>query len=112
MAIESPARGIENGLLYSEGEFEERRILGILDPAGRKGRPLVPSPTELEQRVERTPIEARDVLNEAYDYARPSSFSRGLRIPMGTVTLLLISGTASIDEEGRTIHVGDFRAQC
>jgi enamine deaminase RidA (YjgF/YER057c/UK114 family) len=29
----------------------------------------------------------------------------------GDVVLLLISGTASIDDEGRTVHVGDFRAQ-
>lgn len=51
------------------------------------------------------------VLNEAYDYAKPSSFSRGLRLEFGNVVVLLISGTASIDEQGRTIHVGDFRAQ-
>jgi enamine deaminase RidA (YjgF/YER057c/UK114 family) len=25
---------------------------------------------------------------------------------------LLISGTASVDENGKTVHVGDFRAQC
>jgi enamine deaminase RidA (YjgF/YER057c/UK114 family) len=30
---------------------------------------------------------------------------------MGTVDLFLISGTASIDENGATVHVGDFRAQ-
>ena len=51
------------------------------------------------------------VLNEAYDYAKPSSFSRGLRLEFGNIVVLLISGTASIDEEGRTVHVGDFRAQ-
>jgi 2-iminobutanoate/2-iminopropanoate deaminase len=27
------------------------------------------------------------------------------------VTILLISGTASIDETGKTVHEGDFRAQ-
>jgi len=51
------------------------------------------------------------VLNEAYDYVRPSSFSRGMRIDIGDVVILLISGTASIDEHGQTVHVGDFRAQ-
>jgi enamine deaminase RidA (YjgF/YER057c/UK114 family) len=50
-------------------------------------------------------------LNEAYDYAKPSSFSRGLRLDIKGITILLISGTASVDEYGRTIHVGDFRAQ-
>ncbi len=50
-------------------------------------------------------------MNEAYDYAKPSSFSRGLRLDIKGITILLISGTASVDEYGRTIHVGDFRAQ-
>jgi 2-iminobutanoate/2-iminopropanoate deaminase len=53
-----------------------------------------------------------EVLNEAYDYAKPSSFSRGLRLEFGNVVILLISGTASIDEQGRTLHVGDLRGQC
>jgi enamine deaminase RidA (YjgF/YER057c/UK114 family) len=48
-------------------------------------------------------------LNEAYDYG--SAFSRGMRIDLNGLTILLISGTASIDEEGRTVHVGNFRAQ-
>ncbi len=51
------------------------------------------------------------VLNEAYDYARPSSFSRGLRLDLNGVAVILISGTASIDEYGASIHIGDFRAQ-
>ena len=63
------------------------------------------------------PIEKRAItnlrcLNEAYAYAKPSSFSRGMRIDLNGVAILLISGTASIDESGRSIHVGDFRAQC
>lgn len=56
-------------------------------------------------------IHAPQVLNEAHDYERPSSFSRGLRLDIRGVTILLISGTASIDEHGRTIHEGNFRAQ-
>jgi enamine deaminase RidA (YjgF/YER057c/UK114 family) len=50
-------------------------------------------------------------LNEAYHYPKPSSFSRGMRVDLGGVAMLLISGTASIDENGRTVHIGDFRAQ-
>jgi 2-iminobutanoate/2-iminopropanoate deaminase len=50
------------------------------------------------------------VLNEAHAYG--SSFSRGLRVDVGNVAILLISGTASIDEDGNTVHPGDFRAQC
>jgi len=51
------------------------------------------------------------VLNEAYAYAKPSSFSRGMRIDLNGLTILLISGTASIDENGVSVHIGDFRAQ-
>jgi len=51
------------------------------------------------------------VLNEAYAYEKPSSFSRGLRVDLGSVSVLLISGTASIDEHGNSVHIGDFRAQ-
>lgn len=69
---------------------------------------------ELLQDLAKTPIEKRAitnlrVLNEAYDYG--SSFSRGLRIDLNGLVILLISGTASIDEAGNTVHVGDFRAQ-
>jgi enamine deaminase RidA (YjgF/YER057c/UK114 family) len=61
--------------------------------------------------MKRKAISAPEVLNEAYNYAKPSSFSRGLRLDIKGVTILLISGTASVDENGNTIHAGDFRAQ-
>jgi len=54
-------------------------------------------------------ITNHSTLNEAYDYG--SAFSRGMRIDLGELTILLISGTASIDESGKTVHIGDFRAQ-
>ncbi|HKU26395.1 MAG TPA: Rid family hydrolase [Candidatus Sulfotelmatobacter sp.] len=54
-------------------------------------------------------ITNHNTLNEAYDYG--SAFSRGMRIDLNGLSILLISGTASIDEQGRTVHVGDFRAQ-
>jgi len=57
-------------------------------------------------------ISAPEVLSEAYDYARPSSFSRGMRVELNGLVILFISGTASVDENGQTAHVGDFRAQC
>src|ERR1035438_9655887 len=63
-------------------------------------------------QVKRSAITNLSVLNEAYDYQKPSSFSRGLRIDLNGLAILLISGTASIDERGETVHVGDFRAQC
>lgn len=69
---------------------------------------------ELLQDIVNAPVEKRSitnhrVLNEAYSYG--SSFSRGLRIDLNGLSILLISGTASIDERGDTVHVGDFRAQ-
>jgi 2-iminobutanoate/2-iminopropanoate deaminase len=71
---------------------------------------------ELFETTARTPIEKHavtnlGVLNEAYAYAKPSSFSRGLRIDLNGISILLISGTASIDENGKSVHIGDFRAQ-
>lgn len=63
--------------------------------------------TEVRHRA----ISNATVLNEAYAYDKPSSFSRGLRIDLNGVVILLISGTASIDENGVSVHIGDFRAQ-
>jgi len=59
--------------------------------------------------VQKSAITALNVLNEAYDYK--SSFSRGLRIDLNGLRILLISGTASIDENGVSVHIGDLRGQ-
>lgn len=69
---------------------------------------------ELLQEVTHAPVEKRaitnrNVLNEAYSYG--SAFARGMRIDLNGLVILLISGTASIDEYGNTVHVGDLRAQ-
>jgi enamine deaminase RidA (YjgF/YER057c/UK114 family) len=61
--------------------------------------------------IEKKKVTNLEVLNEAYEYTRPSSFSRALKLEFGNVVVLLISGTASIDDQGHTVHVGDFRAQ-
>jgi 2-iminobutanoate/2-iminopropanoate deaminase len=65
----------------------------------------------MAETIEKKPIRAPEVLNEAFHYDRPSSFSRGLRLDFGSVAVLLISGTASIGTNGETLNVGDFRAQ-
>jgi len=67
---------------------------------------------KLHKPIPRKAVSAPSTLNEAYDYAKPSSFSRALRLDIKGVTILLISGTASVDENGNTVHAGDFRAQC
>jgi enamine deaminase RidA (YjgF/YER057c/UK114 family) len=48
-------------------------------------------------------------LNEAWDYG--ADFSRGLRLTEANKVTLHVSGTASIDEAGRTVNVGNFEAQ-
>jgi enamine deaminase RidA (YjgF/YER057c/UK114 family) len=62
--------------------------------------------------ISKRAMRAPEALNEAYCYARPSAFSRGIRIDLDRLTILLISGTASVDEHGASVHVGDFRGQC
>jgi len=62
-------------------------------------------------QVSKKAITELSVLNEAYSYDKPSSFSRGLRIDLDNLVILLISGTASIDENGQSVHIGDFDAQ-
>jgi len=76
----------------------------------------VGAPAEIDEKsshrvIPKKAISAPHVLNEAYEYPRPSSFSRGIRLDIKGVTILFISGTASVDENGRTVHPGDFRAQ-
>ena len=64
----------------------------------------VRSPKALDVAVMSTPS-----LNEAWSYG--ADFSRGVRLTEANKVTLHISGTASIDEAGRTVHVGDFAAQ-
>ncbi|MGB6367001.1 MAG: RidA family protein [Thermoanaerobaculia bacterium] len=65
------------------------------------------APTRFAKKQIREPA----VLNEAYDYATPVPFSRGTRVELPGFSLILISGTASVDEAGDSIHVGDIEAQ-
>jgi 2-iminobutanoate/2-iminopropanoate deaminase len=81
-----------------------------MNPSGAKQMNV----QELFAEVATAPVVKRaitnhEALNEAYDYG--SAFSRGMRIDLNGLTILLISGTASIDDAGRTVHAGDLRAQ-
>ena len=93
----------------SAGARDELEHLGLLSPAGAI-RPAPFARRAPSPGVSRRAISAPAVLNDARAYG--SAFSRGLRLDLGGVTLLLISGTASVDEGGRTVHPGDFAAQC
>lgn len=96
----------------SAGEREEMIALGLPAADGTPRRVVdVPGTGPSVARIERRPMTAGAVLNEAFDYPRPSSFARGIRFDLGDKAMLMISGTASIDEDGRTVHAGDFRAQ-
>lgn len=64
-----------------------------------------------QMRIKKRAIENKAVLNEAYDYPKKVAFSRGMRVELDNCVLLLISGTASINDEGQSIHPGDLRAQ-
>ncbi len=47
--------------------------------------------------------------NEATEYG--SSFARATELALGDARYVFVSGTASIDDQGATVHVGDFEAQ-
>jgi enamine deaminase RidA (YjgF/YER057c/UK114 family) len=47
--------------------------------------------------------------NEATEYG--SAFARGLELALDSSRIVFVSGTASIDDHGRSVHIGDFAAQ-
>jgi enamine deaminase RidA (YjgF/YER057c/UK114 family) len=47
--------------------------------------------------------------NEATEYG--SAFARAMEVVLGDARYVFVSGTASIDEHGATVHVGDFETQ-
>ena len=96
----------------SDDERDEMMKLGIISDSDQFRKYQAPSFHDRRPPIQRTAVHASCVLNEAYNYSRPSSFSRATRLDLGDYTLLLISGTASVNENGKTAHVGDFRAQC
>ncbi|MFN2377115.1 MAG: Rid family hydrolase [Candidatus Binatia bacterium] len=55
------------------------------------------------------PLMSTPALNEAWTYG--ADFSRGLRLVDDNKVSLLVSGTASIDERGLSVHDGDLAAQ-
>ena len=83
--------GIGGGLVTEAHDL----CLGVY--AVKAGRPLV-----------RT-VMTSPTLNEAVQYG--ADFVRGMKIVETNKVALHVSGTASIDEHGRTAHPGDFVAQ-
>tara|TARA_R110001583_G_scaffold191209_2_gene356143 strand:- start:12443 stop:13036 length:594 start_codon:yes stop_codon:yes gene_type:complete len=95
----------------TDGEKIEMKKLGILSDDHKMIESVYP-PLHVERPpIEKHAVQVPNVLNEAYNYEKPSSFSRALRLDLGGYKVLLISGTASVNEEGKPEHIGDFKAQ-
>lgn len=95
----------------TDGEKLEMSKLGILDKDNTLKDYNYPTLHYERPPVEKFAVHAPHIINEAYDYQKPSSFSRALKLQFGDYKVLLISGTASVNEEGQPEHIGDFKAQ-
>ena len=95
----------------TDGERTEMKKLGILSDDNKIIESVYPSLHNERPPIEKHVVHAPQVINEAYNYQKPSSFSRALRLDLGEYKVLLISGTASVNEEGKAEHIGDFKAQ-
>ncbi|MCW5892033.1 MAG: hypothetical protein KIT14_16030 [bacterium] len=79
-------------------------IQGIPFPDGHHVSLRLTAMRPVEASVVSTPT-----LNEAWSYG--ADFSRGLRLVDANQVTVHVSGTASIDEAGRSVHHGDVGAQ-
>jgi len=95
----------------THGERVEMVKLGILTDDKTITEYKYPAVHIERPPVEKFAVHAPQVINEAYDYKKPSSFTRALRLEFGGYKILLISGTASVNEDGKPEHIGDFKAQ-
>ncbi|MGQ8338594.1 Rid family hydrolase [Sunxiuqinia sp. A32] len=95
----------------TDGEQVEMKKLGILSEEHTISDFITPTVHETRPPIEKHVVHVPQVLNEAYDYQKPSSFSRALRLDFAGYKVLLISGTASVNEYGNPEHIGDFKAQ-
>jgi enamine deaminase RidA (YjgF/YER057c/UK114 family) len=102
------------------------RRMGLLGPTG-EGQ--IPASTGIEGRNPRggwctldlmalqsrggRPLEMKRLRsrrqNEATEYG--SAFARAMEVALGDARYVFVSGTASIDDRGATVHVGDFERQ-
>lgn len=96
--------------IYSGGEQAERRALGLSACEPALPGSLAQASGSNHSPIRKRAISAPQVLNEACAYG--SAFTRGLRVDLPNgITHLLLSGTASVGENGETLYAGDFRAQ-
>ncbi len=79
---------------------------GLYPPAARCGLDLY---ALLDGQGVTIEVMHTPTLNEADEYG--SAFSRGMKVVLPEKTVLYISGTASVDEQGETVHLDDLRKQ-
>jgi enamine deaminase RidA (YjgF/YER057c/UK114 family) len=98
--------------------FEEKDIFSHMVPASTGigaanpfGAAIVMDVLAVQPKTDRLKIKAVDspLQNPALDYK--SSFSRAVELDLPTHRNLLISGTASIDPSGKTVHLDDPEKQ-
>jgi enamine deaminase RidA (YjgF/YER057c/UK114 family) len=95
--------------------FQELGLTLMPASTGIEGTPSRPSRSmclglyAMEEGARAMRRMSTSTLNEAWLYG--SDFSRGIKVVGKNSITLFISGTASVDEEGRTVHPGDFEAQ-
>jgi enamine deaminase RidA (YjgF/YER057c/UK114 family) len=102
------------------------RRMGLMGPGGEG---MIPASTGIEGRNPRGGWCTLDLLalqpkggghapmerlrnrkqNEATEYG--SAFARAMEVVLGDARYVFVSGTASIDDHGSTVHVGDFETQ-
>ena len=95
----------------SAGEQAELTKLGLLTDQKKLKEYKMPGLHMERPPIPKYAVNATEVLNEAFHYQKPSSFSRGLKFEIAGYKVLLISGTASVNTHGKCEHPGDFRAQ-
>ncbi len=98
--------------------FEERNVFNGLMPAStgigaanESGRALVAGAIAMRPKLPETKCIAIDSPLQGPAAAYGSSFSRAVEIVEPGLRRLLISGTASIDPDGKTVHLDDIDAQ-
>jgi enamine deaminase RidA (YjgF/YER057c/UK114 family) len=96
--------------------FQARGVVPCPASTGIQGRVAPPGRgcgLDLVALAGRGPFQVRPIhastMNEAPSYG--SDFSRGMQVTAGDRAVIYVSGTASIDTEGRVVHVGDPAGQ-
>ena len=88
-----------------------QELLAKKYPASNHGIAELASPDQSAVTTDTRPLQVPQAMCEAYDYPSPSAFSRGMEVDIGSARLVFVSGTASVGPDGKTLYVGDFRAQ-